>query len=71
MFFQFSTEFSKNYVLAYYFCVIGGRTILKEIDVLRKKINFISEKKDFEKFRLNFRNKIDTLLNHSSLFMVK
>ena len=25
--FQFSTEFSKNYVLAYYFCVISGRKI--------------------------------------------
>ena len=27
IFFQFSTEFSKNYVLAYYFCVIGGKKI--------------------------------------------
>ena len=25
--FQFLTEFSKNYVLAYYFCVISGRRI--------------------------------------------
>ena len=43
---------------------------VKGIDVLYKKIKCYFRKRDFEKFRRNFRKK-DILLAHSSLFNVK
>ena len=51
-------EFSKNYIFAYYFCIIGGvminayhvKTLQQFAYILYKKIKCDSEKNDFWKF---------------------